>query len=56
MPDLTPDQAIRLLAALMVTLALGCLGLAVAYAAEHERAACWRAAYEDGEIPPEGVC
>lgn len=56
MPELTPEQAIRLLAALMVILALGCLGLAVAYAAERERAACWRAAYEDSEIPPEGVC
>lgn len=37
-------------------LALICLGLAIAWQREHDEAACWRAAAEDNQIPPEGDC
>lgn len=48
--------ALRSLAAAAVVLALICVCLAAAWKAEHDRAECWRAAFEDDEIPAAGAC
>jgi hypothetical protein len=47
--------AVRIMALLCVMLALICAGLAVAWRAEHDQAACWRIAAEF-QRQPQGGC
>jgi hypothetical protein len=49
-------QILRLLALACVALAAFCIALAVAWKREHDTAECWRAAFEDDEIPAGGDC
>lgn len=51
-----PLTVIRILAAASVVLAGGCVALAWAWSDARAAAACWREAFETGDVPPEGVC
>ena len=51
-----PTTVVRILAIVTVILAAVCVILAVAWSREAKEADCWRAAFEDDEIPAAGVC
>lgn len=50
-----PVVALRIMAGLCMALALMCMGLAYAWNAERQEAACWRAAAEF-QLQPQGDC
>jgi predicted permease len=49
-------RTLQVLASVAVLLALICVGLAVAWKDKRDEAECWRAAFEDDEIPAAGTC
>ena len=63
MPEPDKRQTLRrglsqggVLAALCAVLGLLCLALALAWAREHERAQCWREAFETSDTPSAVDC
>lgn len=49
-------QQAAILAILALALSVICVVLAFAWRGEHQRAECWRAAFEDDEVPAGGRC
>jgi hypothetical protein len=52
-PTTPPDEAVRWR---WLVLAVICVGLALAWRDQRQETACWRAAFEDDEIPAAGRC